>query len=219
MINLKKNLFIEVLIFFSLILISLLIKIYFPNKVSSYLTMTLLALFILIFFSIIKKTKIALFLFIAIFLAGSHKEVQKKYFSFMSLMHWNDGLKIYMSVPYNFYKKNYSKAIKEFYLKDNGSNSGLNYIEDIFFILNKYKINELYVSEFFQKEIDQSVLFKERIREILYPSKIIKTEKNKVNNYKLEKNYYFKIYHKNEKYPVNCEILDQVNYVSIVRCN
>lgn len=218
MINLNKK-FAEILIFFSLILLSLIIKIYFPNKISSYYVMIILAFSVLLFFSIIKKKKIALLLFIIVFLAGSHKEIQKKYFTFMSLMHWNDGLKIYMSVPYNFYKKNYSKALKELHLKDNGSNSGLDYIEDIFFILNKYEINEIFISKFFEKEINQNVLFKERIREIIYPSKIIGLGKNENIEFKSDKDIYFKIYHQDEKNSDNCQTLNQINYVRISKCS
>ena len=153
--------------------------------------MIILSFFFLVCFTIIKQIKIALFLFITIFLAGSHKEIQQKYFSFMSIMHWNDGLKIYMSVPYNFYKKNYSKALRDFYLEDKGNNSDLNYIEDIFFLLKKHETNKIYVSQFFQKEINQSTLFKERIRETIYPSKIIISQESNNSQEKIKKKNLF----------------------------
>ena len=54
---------------------------------------------------------------------------------------------------------------------------------------------------FFQKEINQSTLFKERIRETIYPSKIIiiSQESNNSQEKKIKKKIYLKIFHQSEK--------------------
>ena len=136
----------------------------------------------------------------------------------MSLMHWNDGLKIYMSVPYNFYNKNYSKGLRQFYLTDNGGNSDLNYIEGFFYLLKIHNVKKYRVSNFFQNEINESVLFKERLKEITYPSKLVIKNFKKTINESSENNHYFRLQNNTENIPYNCKFLDQKRFVRILKC-
>lgn len=188
-----------------LIFISLLIKFIFPNEYNSYFVLMSLSFLSLILIYFIKKSRIIIFIFIILFLSGSHQEVQKKYFSFMSVMHWNDGIKIFSSVPYNLIIGNYNKNLNEMLKPDKGNNSSILEIEEIFNLIKKNNVNKYFLSKNLQKKINESVLFKQRLREITYPAKMIKSS-------------YFKFYELNENFSIKCEEIDNSRNIRLIKC-
>lgn len=197
------------LIYIFLIFISLMIKFFFPNDYNSYIILIFLAFLSLLLINFIKEIRLVIFLFIVLFLAGSHKEIQKNYFSFMSIMHWNDGIKIFSSVPYNFMIGNYNENLNNLLKPDRGNNSGITEIEEIFNLIKKNNINRYYVSKNLQNKIDESVLFRQRLKEITYPAKMIK---------KSEQSNYLKFYEIDEAFNKRCNEIDRFNNIKLVKC-
>ena len=199
----------DLIIYFSLILISLVIKFLFPNKLNSYFLFIFLAFFSILLIKFHNNLKIGIFFFIILFLAGSHKEVQKKYFSFMSIMHWNDGVKIFSSLPYNFLKGNYKKNLEEVFVHDKGNNTGIIEIDEIYYLLRLYEINDYYLSNQLQIKIDENILFKQRLKETSYPSKM----KTKINQ-----GLYYKFFEISENLSKNCKIKKKIIKIKIAEC-
>ena len=204
-----KSNFKFIIVYTFLILISIFIKFIFPNELNSYYVFIFLAFVSLLVTRLKKKIKLSIFFFIILFLAGSHKEIQKKYFSFMSVMHWNDGVKVFSSVPFNFLKGNYKNDLNKIFKKDDGSNSGIIEIKEIFYLLESNNISEYAVSNGLQKKINESTLFKQRLREVTYPSKII----NDFNN-----ENYFKFYEISEKLSENCNLVSKTKNIKLTKC-
>lgn len=204
-----KSNFKFIIVYISLIFISIFIKFIFPNELNSYYVFIFLAFVSLLVTRLKKKIKLSIFFFIVLFLAGSHKEIQKKYFSFMSVMHWNDGAKVFSSIPFNFLKGNYKNDLNKIFKKDDGSNSGIIEIEEIFYLLESNNISEYTVSNGLQKKIDESTLFKQRLREVTYPSKI----RNDFNN-----ENYFKFYEISEKLSKNCNLVSKTENIKLAKC-
>lgn len=198
-----------IIIYTVLLFISVLIKFIFPNEFNSYYIFIFLAFISLLTIKLIKNISISIFFFIILFLAGSHKEIQKKYFSFMSVMHWNDGIKVFSSLPFNFIKGNYKFNINKIFKEDDGGNSGIVEIQEIFYLLKSNNIEEYSVSINLEKKINENTLFKQRLKEVTYPSKLR-------NDFKNEN--YFKFFEESEKLSVNCNLISKTKNIKLTKC-
>tara|TARA_B110000971_G_C19883062_1_gene441627 strand:- start:113 stop:571 length:459 start_codon:yes stop_codon:yes gene_type:complete len=147
-----------------------------------------------------------------IFLSGDYRDVQKKYFSWFSLMHWNDGIKIFLSVPKNFINKKYQSRFDDIFKKDNGANLDFDLLKELYMSLNKNNIKEFFLSSDFKKKFLENQYFRYRMVEGIYPIKI------NLNSLSYKNYFLYALDYEKELYSSRCLILENNINLTLFKC-
>jgi len=205
----SKNL--DTIILFSFIILTTFF--YEISKNNTYLILTFFFIIILLclFFFFLQKKIIYVMIFVLIFLSGDYRNLQKKYFKWFSLMHWNDGVKIFLSVPKRFIYGDYLSRI-EYIFKYNYSYTSYKILSDLNISVKKNNLDEILLSSKLEYKFKKSQDFRYRMAEGIYPVKI------RLSHYQKSNYFLYSLINEEKFYSKKCIIIDKTNELILFKC-